>query len=164
MEQLLHTRSVTLSYTLDTSTHKNYGSALNSYLTFIHLHQLPIDPTDDTLSLFVTYMCHHINPCSVGTYLSDICQELEHFFPCIQEACRSHILRDMLHGCMQMRGTPTRRKQALTIDNLNQACTYYSHSGDHDNYLFSAMLTVGFFTLLCLGELTFPNDVSLCDP
>jgi hypothetical protein len=99
-------------------------------------------------------MCHHINPCSVNTYLSGISQQL-----------KLHGILSLVHrtlqGCMRMRGTPTIRKRALTVDNLQLVIGYYLHSLLHDDLLFVAMLLTGFFGLLRLGELTFPDDPSL---
>ena len=53
----------------------------NSYLMFCNLHNLPIDPTPDTLSFFTVFMSHHIHPKSVDNYLSGICNNLEGLFP-----------------------------------------------------------------------------------
>ena len=66
-DRLLHERALAMGQAIDSSTWKNYGSALNSYLNFVRIHQFPIDPTPDTLSFFMVYMCHHIRPSSVDT-------------------------------------------------------------------------------------------------
>jgi hypothetical protein len=62
-----------------------------------------------------------------------------------------------------MRGTPTKRKRALTLDDLHKVINHYSSSTDHDNLLFLAMILTGFFALMRLGELTFPDDKSIRD-
>lgn len=80
-ERLLRECTIALGQAIDNSTWKNYRSALNSYLNFIKLHNFPLEPTPNTLSLFTVYMCHHIKPTSVATYLSGICQQLEPYFP-----------------------------------------------------------------------------------
>jgi hypothetical protein len=49
-ERLVHERAIALGMVLDKSTLSNYTSALNSYITFCHLHNRPIEPTRDTLS------------------------------------------------------------------------------------------------------------------
>ena len=38
MDRLINERSITLGYSLDTSSFGTYTSALNSYLTFCNLH------------------------------------------------------------------------------------------------------------------------------
>src|SRR6202522_369428 len=83
MDRLINKRSISLGYSLDTSSFGTYTSALNSYLTFCNLHNLPVDPTPDTLSFFVIFLSSHIKPDSVrvNSYLSGICQQLEPFFP-----------------------------------------------------------------------------------
>jgi hypothetical protein len=106
-------------------------------------------------------MCHHINPRSVNTYLSGITQQLENYFPGVKDARNLILVRRTLQGCTRMRGTATVRKRALTTDDLHTVVNHYSTSTLHDNLLIVAMLITGFFGLLRLGELTFPDDVAL---
>jgi len=84
-EHLLQEHAITLGQAIDNSTWKNYRSILNSYLNFIKLHDFPFKPTTNMLSIFTVYMCHHIKPGSVATYLSGICQQLEPYFPKIAQ-------------------------------------------------------------------------------
>ena len=85
-EWLVHERAIALGHVIDQSTLSNYSSALNSYLNFVKLHDLLVEPTPETLSFYTVYMSHHINPRSVNTYLSGISQQLEDHFPTIKEA------------------------------------------------------------------------------
>jgi hypothetical protein len=160
-ERLIHERAVALGNVIDKSTLSNYSSALNSYLNFVKLHDLPVQPSPDTLSLYTVYMCHHINPRSVNTYLSGIAQQLENLFPEVKEARNSPLVRRTLQGCMRMRGVATVRKRALTVNDLQLVIDHYLHSIHHDDLLFVAMLLTGFFGLLRLGEMTFPDDTSI---
>lgn len=80
-ERLERERAIALGQSIDTSTWNNYSSALNSYLEFVKIHNFLVEPTADTLSFFTVFMCFHIKPDSVDTYLSGICQQLEPFFP-----------------------------------------------------------------------------------
>lgn len=159
--RLVHERAIALGNAMDTSTLSNYSSALNSYLTFVRIHDFPVDPTPDTLSFFVVFMAHHINPRSVNTYLSGVSQQLEPYFPAVREARNSPLVRRTLQGCMRMRGTATKRKRALTTTDLHRVVDYYSSSSSHDDCLFVSMLVTGFFGLLRLGEMTFPDNKSL---
>ena len=52
IERLCHEWALALGEVIDLSTRKNYSSALNSYVNFVLLHKLPVEPTKDTLSLY----------------------------------------------------------------------------------------------------------------
>lgn len=106
-------------------------------------------------------MSHHIEPRSVSTYLSGICQQLEPYFPNVRAAHLSPLVERTMKGCMRLKSAATKRKRALTIPDLEMVVTALSLSTDHDDLLFQAMLLTGFFTLMRLGELAFPNDVNL---
>ncbi len=71
-EQLLFERALALSQARALQTRSSYSTALRSYLSFCDRQHLPIAPSPDTLSLFVAYESHHIDPCSVKAYLSGI--------------------------------------------------------------------------------------------
>ena len=125
-EHLLRERALALGQAIDISTWKNYGSALNSYLTFVRIHDLPVKPTPDTLSFFTVFMCHHIKPDSVDSYLSGICHQLEPYFPTVRDVCKSMLCKRTLIGCKRLRGTPTKCKRALTMDDLHLVVNFYS--------------------------------------
>jgi len=163
MERLRHERALALGEAIDLSTRKNYGSALNSYLNFVLLHHLPVEPTDDVLSLYVVWTAHFIKPDSVDSYLSGIAHQLEPYFPDVRKARASMLVKRTLRGCKRMKGTATTRKRALTLDDLGLVIDYYAHSSDHDDLLFVTQLLSGFFALMRLGELTFPDDESIRD-
>lgn len=164
-ERLLRERALALGQAIDLSTWKTYGSALNSYLSFVRMHDLPVDPTPDTISFFIVFMSHHIKPSSVDTYLSGIFQQLEPYFPDVRNVRKAILVRRTLLGCKRLRGTPTMRKRALTMDDLFLVINSYSTSTpSHDDLLFIAQILTGFFALMRLGELTVPDDKSLGDP
>jgi hypothetical protein len=160
-DRLLRERAIALGQAIDTSTLSNYGSALNSYLSFVRMHDMPVEPTPDTLSFFAVYMSAHLNPKSVSTYLSGICQQLEPYFPNVRPSRRSPLVERTMKGCLRLKGVATKRKRALTFSDLFEVVNNLSHSSDHDDLLFLSILLTGFFALMRLGELTFPNDVKL---
>ena len=162
-ERLLHERALALGHSIDLSTWKNYGSALNSYLSFVRTHDFPVEPTADTLSFFIVFTCYHIKPKSVDSYLSGICQQLEPYFPSVREVRKSMLCKRTLAGCKRLRGTPTTRKRALTTDDLILVITHYYTSSFHDDLLFVCILITGFYALMQLGELTIPDDKTLFD-
>jgi len=163
-ECLFQEWAIALGQAIDNSTWKNYGSALNSYLNFVKMHNFPLEPTSETLSLFTIYMSHHIKPNSVTTYLSGICQQLKPYFPNIRSACNSTLVHCTLQGCRCCHAVPTSRKCALTLGDLETVINALGNSMDYDDCLFIAQLLTGFFALFHLGEMTYPDNPELCDP
>ncbi|KAG2350553.1 hypothetical protein BDR05DRAFT_842191, partial [Suillus weaverae] len=125
------------------------------------LHHLALDPTIDTLSLFITFMSAHINPRSVDNYLSDICSVLEEFYPHVRENRQSHLISCTLCGAKHRYGIPIRHKLPLTWADLQTTFASLPQSPSHDDLLFIAQLFDGFYGLLCLGELVWPDNSSL---
>lgn len=161
MDRLLRERAIALGQAIDTSTLNSYSSALNSYLTFVRLHNLPVEPTPDTLSFFAVFMSHHIDPKSVLNYLSGVCQQLEPYFCNVRPARRSPLVERTMKGCLRLKSSPVKRKRALTFDDLQTVLNELANSTQHDDLLFKTMLITGFFALMRLGELTFPDEVRL---
>lgn len=161
LERLIHERSILLGLALDNSTFRSYSSHLNSYLAFCNLHQLPIDPTPDTLSYFVTFMSHHIQPRSVDAYLSGIVNQLEPHFPDVRHSRHSMLVKRTLRGALHSLGRPIERKQPLLRDDLLRVYSSLQHPLTHDDLLWITQLHCGFYGLLRLGELVAPDDAAL---
>lgn len=106
-------------------------------------------------------MSHHIDPKSVLNYLSGICQQLEPYFANVRSARRSPLVERTMKGCLRLQSSPTKRKRALTFEDLLKVVNNLANSTSHDDLLFKAMLLTGFFALMRLGELTFPNETHL---
>ena len=160
-DRLIHERAMVLGQAIDVGTFKNYGSALNSYLVFVRLHNFTIDPTPETLSFYTVFMSHHIKPDSVNTYLSGICHQLEPFFPYVHQSRKSKLVKGTLRDCKRLHGSTITRKLPLSVSNIELIFSALCKSFVHDNLLFLAQLLTGFYALLRLGELTFPNNKSL---
>jgi hypothetical protein len=157
MDCLINERSISLGYSLDTSSFGAYTSALNSYLTFCNLHNLPVDPTPDTLSLYVVFLSSHIHPDSVNSYLSGICRQLEPFFPEIRHNRKSILVSRTMTGCMRRFGKPTKRKSPFSRANLLFVLEKVKSPRSHNDLLFIALLFTGFHALMRLGEMVFPD-------
>ena len=160
-DRLLRERAIALGLAIDVSTLNSYGSALNSYLTFVRLHHLPVEPTPDTLSFFIVFMSRHIEPRSVSSYLSGICQQLEPYFEDVRRSRHTPLVERTMKGCLRLYSSPTKRKRALTLSDLKTVLFTLSRSSAHDDLLFKTMLLTGFFALMRLGELCFPNTIKL---
>jgi hypothetical protein len=163
--KLVHERAIALGYAVDKSSNFTYTSALNSYINFCTIHGFSIEPTEDTMSFFVIYMCHHIDPKSVDSYLSGICNQLESAFPNVRNVRKSPLVKNTLKGGKRLFGKGTKRKRPLsTADLLTVERSYAAiPSPTHDDSLFVAILFSGFDGLMRLGELTWPDAVALRD-
>ncbi|KAJ3831251.1 hypothetical protein F5878DRAFT_549790 [Lentinula raphanica] len=157
-EELVRGRNIALGLATDLSSQNSYNSHLNSYIAFCSMHSFPLDPTPDTLSFFVVYMSYHIEPRSVGTYLSGICDRLEPYFPDVRNNRNSPIVRKTLTGMKKLRSKPVRRKQPLTRKHLHDVSSSLSNSSSFDECLFGILLVTGTCGLLRLGELTLPDN------
>jgi hypothetical protein len=157
MDRLVNERSISLGYSLDASSFGAYTSALNSYLTFCNMHNLPVDPTPDTLSFYVVFLSSHIEPRSVNSYLSGICRQLEPFFPDIRQNRKTILVARTMAGCLRRFSTPIKRKAPFSHANLLYVLDSLASAPTHDNLLFVTILFNGFHALLRLGESTFPD-------
>ncbi|KAJ3964245.1 hypothetical protein EV361DRAFT_812382 [Lentinula raphanica] len=147
-EELVRGRNIALGLATDLSSQNSYNSHLNSYISFCSMHSFPLDPTPDTLSFFVVYMSYHIEPHSVGTYLSGICDRLEPYFPDVRQNRNSHIVRKTLTGMKKLRSKP----------HLLDVTSSLSDASSYDQCLFGILLVTGTCGLLRLGELTLPDN------
>jgi hypothetical protein len=135
-----------------------YDSHLNSYLNFCRLHDRPIDPTPDTLSFFVVWLSHHIEPRSVDSYLSGIVSKLEAYYPAARDARRSRLVAHTLQGCKRRLSQPITRKAPLSRTDIEKALASPMLTGSYNDALFAAMLLTGFETLQRLDKLTWPDS------
>ena len=163
-ERLQHERAIALGHSINTTTWRNYSSALNSYLDFVKKHQFNVEPTAETLFFYTVYIAHYIKPDSVDTYLSGICQQLEPFFPNVRQKRKAPLVCCTLDGCKWLRAAPTTCKEALTIDDLHTIIQHYSTSSKYDDLLFIVQLIIGFLALMRLGELTYPDNKNIQNP
>ena len=156
-ERLVFECAIALGNSVALSTRLNYSSALNSYLEFCKLHHLPIQPNEETMSFFVVFMSHHIQPRSVEKYLSGIATELQPYFPTVQQVTMAPLVRHTLRGCLRLYSKPVACKHALSMDDLQTVYRSLAPSQSHDDLLFLAQLLTGFRALLQLGELVWPE-------
>jgi hypothetical protein len=162
-ERLLYERSLALGSALDASSYNSYTSALNSYITFCKLHNLDADPTEDTLSFYTVFMSYHVQPRTVDSYLSGICNQLEPFFPRVREHRSSILVAKTLKGCKRLRSSPIRRRSPLLPSQIHQVTRSLSPTSSHDDVLFATLLLTGFHGLMRLGELCTHDTASRRD-
>lgn len=159
-EVLLYEKSIASRQAMDRSTLGSHEPTLYAYFKFVHLHDLPIDPTAKTLSHFVTYMSHQIAPRLLKTYMSGMARLLESDYPYVRKACNSKLVHNAVRSCMDMHDAAIGGKVPFKMDELVRVILHYSNSNDHDDFLFVAMLITSFHGIMRIGELTLPEDKS----
>ncbi|KAG2067193.1 hypothetical protein BDR04DRAFT_1214509, partial [Suillus decipiens] len=117
------------------------------------LHHFAIDPTINTLSLFVTYMGAHINPQSVNNYLSGVCSLLEEYYSQVQAN---------QYSCLSNEDMEYLFSKSFPFPNLSTALVSVPIPPSHGDLLFIAQLFDGFYGLLHLGKLVWPDNTHLC--
>ncbi|KAF9012035.1 hypothetical protein BDQ17DRAFT_1504449 [Cyathus striatus] len=162
-ERLLRERAITLGYTIDRSTALNYSSALNSFLHFCDLHGFSYEPTENSLSFYLVFMASSVSTSTLTTYLSGIVKLLSPYFPNITRIRNSAIVRNTLQGCRRRHFSHPNRKPPLPLQLLSNVCHVAFPVADHDLLLCLAILVSGFYALMRLGELVFPDDPALRD-
>lgn len=148
----------------DPSTRRAYRSHLSSYLEFIQIHNLDPNPTEHTLALYVVFMSQTIKPSSVEVYLTGIVHFLTPTYPAVRAARSSRLVTQALRGCKKLYNVPVVRKRPLHLSEIEAVAKSYRFRHSHNDYLFLSQLLVGFFGLLRLGELVYPNDPTLDCP
>ncbi|EJD43317.1 hypothetical protein AURDEDRAFT_32479, partial [Auricularia subglabra TFB-10046 SS5] len=161
LEELRTARNTALGFSLEPGSRRNYNSHLKSYQDFCKRHDLPVDPTPDTLSLYAAYESHYISAKSVRTYLSGISHSLEPFYPNVRTNRASDLVRNTLAGCIKLSPHNVTRKAPLSLADLKRMSAKFGSSPSHDDRLFLAILFVGFNGLLRLGELVWPDAENL---
>ncbi|KDR74165.1 hypothetical protein GALMADRAFT_71357 [Galerina marginata CBS 339.88] len=159
MDRLIYERSIALGLSINENSNITYTSHLNSYLTFCRLHDLPVGPTEQTLSFFTVFMSSHIKPDSVDSYLSRIANQLEGFFPNVRKNRNSILVSQTLAGCKCCFGTPVNCKRPLSKTDILFVILQIGSSKSHDDMLFLAMITTGVDALLRLAAMAFPDKL-----
>jgi hypothetical protein len=108
-------------------------------------------------------MCQHIQPRSVECYLSGIVSHLEPFFPAVRSIRQSTLVKRSLQGSARRFGRPSTRKQPLLRDDLVRVVHQLPRPWSFDDHLWLSQLLSGFFGLMRLGELVWPDVRELQD-
>jgi hypothetical protein len=159
-DKLLQQRSIAIKNSVSRSTSEAYDTAFKAYSNFCSAHGYPINPTPETLSIFVSYYSAYVSPRTVNSYLSGVCLALEGDFPSVREARKSSLVMRTLSGCARMRNKPVNRKRALTVSEIDNVFVSLPFPLSFDDCLFLAILSTGFYSLQRLGELVKPDSQS----
>ena len=148
-------------HAIERSTRNNYATGARDYLRFCRIHNLPLDPTPQTLSRYIAYTSRFI--ASGPKYLTGARHFLKDFFPDFTAARVDAAVQATIRGSKKLRADPIRRKPPLRTSHLQAFLDIANTSGLYNDLLFITMLACGFYALHRMGELTQPNQHSLRD-
>lgn len=146
---------------IEKSTVKGYTTGARDYLNFCMMHSLPIDPTPQTLSRYISYTSRYI--ASGPKYLTGVRHFLSATYPDF-DINRSHpLVTSVIRGSKKIRADPVSRKLPLRLHHLSAFLLHARSSQSYDDLLFITILACCFYGCHRVGELVQKNDKSLFD-
>jgi hypothetical protein len=149
------------AHAIEKSTNKNYITGARDYLRFCTTHSLPIDPTPQTLSRYLSYTSQFI--ASGPKYLSGVRHFLHELYPDFDINRSNPLVTSVIRGSKKVRADPVRRKLPLRLDHLSKFLTHARASKSYDDLLFATILFCSFYACHRTGELGQRNDRALFD-
>jgi len=138
----------------------------NSYLAFCKHHSFDLNPTPDTLSLFIAYMACQTGPLgqlisiqTINSYLLGISHHLQPYFPNVSEARRHPLVVDTLCGSEKTDGQPFMQKLPLNDTHLHRLIDKLGSSNSYNDLLFLSICFTAYHGFH-LGELNVPDNPS----
>lgn len=146
------------AHALSDSTIQSRKSLYKSFINFCRRADIKPFPSPDTLCAYIEDESKYISPRTVKGYLGHLSKIFGDSDPSTLEHFASPPVRAVLQGCIKTRSKPVKRAEELTMEDM-QKC-FDQTGSDFDDLLFLAILSVGFFALHRLGELTVPDNTS----
>ncbi|CAE6459491.1 unnamed protein product [Rhizoctonia solani] len=101
---------------------------------------------------------HPVKPSIVVGYLSGICSNLEPLFPNVHNIRTAPLVSKTLVGLKKRFGSPAKQKSAISVQEISDVHSILSLSSSYDDWLFLALLSVGFTASIasenCVGPTT----------
>jgi hypothetical protein len=148
-------------HSIETSTAKNYRTGARDYIQFCVKHCLPLNPTPQTLSRYISYTSQFI--ASGPKYLSGARHFLRDLYPEFDDNRSSPIVQATIAGSRKLRADPIRRKLPLRPCHLLAFLERAHSTRDYDDFLFAVILSCSLYACHRIGELAIKNDRDLFD-
>jgi hypothetical protein len=146
---------------IEHSTRKNYATGARDYILFCVNHNLPLNPTPETLSRYIAFTSQFI--ASAPSYLSGARHFLSQIYPDFEQNRAHPTVQATIAGARKVWADPIRRKLPLRTAHLLSFLHIADISDDYDDYLFAVILSCAFYACHRMGELLWPNTKSLRD-
>jgi hypothetical protein len=139
------------THALEESTVGGYSTGARDYARFCKLHQLPLDPTPQTLSRYIAFTSLSI--ASGPKYLTGARHFLHRLYPSFDSNRASPIVKATIRGSKKVRADPVHRKQPIRIEHLLSFVAAAHSSGKYDDLLFATIMSCCFYGCHRSGEL-----------
>jgi hypothetical protein len=146
---------------IEKSTTKGYATGARDYIQFCLIHNLPLNPTPQTLSRYIAYRSQFI--ASAPKYLTGVRHFLRDIYPDFDNNRKHPIVTSTIRGSKKVRADPIKRKLPLRTSHLAAFLEVAHHTCSYDDLLFVAILSCCFYACHRSGELIQKNDRSLFD-
>lgn len=143
------------------NTKSKYQSGVNKFFKYCEARNLDPILSENNLCHFISETSREIKPLSASAYLSGITYHFSDSYPEIHTIRSSTKLKDTIKGCRKSFSTPITRAQAMTLEDIRTASDVFNQS--FDDFLFNAIIALGFNGLHRLGELVELDTVRLRD-
>jgi hypothetical protein len=139
------------SHSLERSTIGGYSTGARDYIRFCQSHQIPFDPTPQTLSRYIAFTSLSI--ASGPKYLTGARHFLHEVYPSFDVNRASASVQATIRGSKKVRADPVRRKQPIRTEHLSMFLNSALLSHDYDNLLFATIMSCCFYGCHRSGEL-----------
>jgi hypothetical protein len=148
-------------HSIETSTAKNYRTGARDYIQFCVKHSLPLNPTPQTLSRYISYTSQFIT--SGPKYLSGARHFLCDLYPDFDDNRSSPLVQATIAGSRKIRADPVHRKLPLQPCHLLAFLERTHSTRDYDDFLFAIILSCSIYACHRVGELVIKIDRDLFD-
>jgi hypothetical protein len=128
---------------IEKSTAKGYATGARDYISFCIKHSLPLDPTPQTLSQYITYTSQFIS--SDPKYLSGTRHFLCELYPSFNTNQSHPLVQAIITGSKKIRVDPVKRKLPLRPCHLQTFLEVANCTNDFDDFLLATILSCSFY-------------------
>lgn len=147
------------SQSIEKSTASCYATGARDYLNFCSSHNLPIDPTPQTLSKYIAFTSKFI--ASGSKYLSGAGYFLRNIYPDFDSNRAHPLVTSAIKGAKKIRADPIHHKLPLRLSHLSSFVTRARTSNDYDDLLFATLMSCAFYACHRSGELVIKTKALL---
>ncbi|KAF8811719.1 hypothetical protein BYT27DRAFT_7133776, partial [Phlegmacium glaucopus] len=150
------------THSLEKSTISGYATGARDYLHFCRIHDIPLDPTPETLSRYIAFTS--LNIASGPKYLTGARHFLLSLYPDFDINRNNPLVQATIRGSKKVRADPVHRKQPIRISHLSSFVDTAKCSGNFDDLLFATIMSCSFYGCHRSGELILKNkkDIDWC--